>query len=160
MTVCICWCASSTYCCKLLVAKVMADAQRCAYSRHLSFLLSVRITHSQNHDRLSIPLTQDAADGKQRRGCLNGEMRMCWWELRRSQGGMGMGKWQQENWSSAKGFVLHFPDLAPEHSLYPSTEGRIPFIFISFLFESLAGYLYIHLWRRWYLRGEPWSASH
>lgn len=55
MTVCIYWCASSIYCCELLVAKVMADAQLSAYSWHLSFLLSVRITHAQNHDGLSIP---------------------------------------------------------------------------------------------------------
>lgn len=36
----------------------MAIAQS-AHSWHLSFLLSVRLTHTQCHDRLSIPLAGD-----------------------------------------------------------------------------------------------------
>lgn len=41
------------------MAKVMADAQLSAYSWHLSFLPSFRITCAQCQDRLSIPLTGD-----------------------------------------------------------------------------------------------------
>lgn len=56
--VCVCWCASVGYY-KLLVAKIMTDAHRSAYSQCLSFLLSVKIMHSQKHDWLSISLMED-----------------------------------------------------------------------------------------------------
>lgn len=42
-----------------IVSKVMADAQRSAYSWRWSFLLSVRIIRAQCHDRLPILLMED-----------------------------------------------------------------------------------------------------
>lgn len=162
MTVCVYWCESSTYCCKLLVAKVMADVQQSAYSWHLSILLSVRITHSQSLDRLSIPLMEELkTTGNKDQAAWKMRWECVYWGKEKERERRGLGKWQRENCSSAQGFVLHSSDLAPERSFFQSfQEGRISVPFVSFLFGSLVSYLYIHLCRHWCLRREPWSASH
>lgn len=78
----------------------------------------------------------------------------------RKREGRGSEKWRQENQSRAQGFVLHFPDLAPERRAFPSSEERISFPFILILFRSRAGYLYADCCGCRCLRGEPWRASH
>lgn len=77
------------------------------------------------------PLRDDTEmrDNKGRRR-LNGDWECVYGHKEEKREGQGSEKWQQENWSWAEGFVLHFPDLAPEPWVFPSSEERISFPFI------------------------------
>lgn len=161
MTVCIYWCVSSIYCCALPVSKVTADAQRSAYSWHLSFLLSVRITRAQCHERLSIPLAEDTeATRSEDEAVWIGEMAMCLRGREEEREG-GDHEMTARELELSTGICLTFSWSCPRALPVTILGGKNLFsIYFGVFFGSLAGYLYIHLCRHWCLRGEPWSASH
>lgn len=92
--------------------------------------------------------------------CLNGEWERVYWNKKEEKKVEKDGDLENDSkWSRGEGFVLHFPDLAPEPWVFLSSEERISFPFISFLFRPV-GYLYTDWCGCWRLSGELWRASH
>lgn len=132
------WCLSSIFFWEILVVQVMTDPWQTAYSWHSSFLLSVRITFAHGHGSLSLLLTEDTEITRRR---LCGKI-VKWFV--KTKGWERIMKSQQENCNSPLVFVVHFPDLVPEHTLYTSLKDMI-IVYLFNVFFGGALYVYISI---------------
>lgn len=143
ITVCI-HCVSSIHCCGLLVPKVMAGVWCRLYSRHLSFLLSLRITLAQSHDRLSLPLTHDTQRRQPTKTGLSE-----WWDGNVFTGGKEEERKGGDHEMTARelklstGICLTFPWSCPRALPVITSEGENLFsIYFIFIWVSSRIFIY------------------